>query len=148
MKRAGSLIAAVVMMAGVLVQAATQSPAASPTISGNITGSWTMTIVNRSEPVNLELKADGEKVSGRFAGLPIVGEFKDGQLVFADSPSWAARRAGALGSDDAVEMYVTVSTAHLAADGTLAGSSDVFIRGYGSKPVKRMSWTAARAPVK
>ena len=66
MKRALSLIGAVVLMAGVLVQAATQSPTAPSSNTGNITGSWTMTMVNRSEPVNLDLKVDGEPWDGRI----------------------------------------------------------------------------------
>jgi hypothetical protein len=103
---------------------------------------------NRSEPLRLQLEADGSTLKGTFDGAAVVGEYRDGQLTFADATSWAAWRAGTIGGDDAPVMYPTVVRARLSENGTLAGWTDVFVRGYGPQPIKHLNWTAVRTTSK
>jgi hypothetical protein len=133
-----------VRLAGASNQAAGQSPAT----SSAVTGTWRVTMVNRAEPLKLELSVDGSSVTGTFDGSAVVGEYKNGQLVFAGAASFAAWRAGTIGGDDAPVMYPTVVTARINEAGSLTGWTDVYIRGYGPQPIKRMTWTAVRVPSK
>jgi len=142
MKRAVTLGAIFVLAAGPL---AAQSSVQSSTASQMVAGTWTVSVVNRSNPVILDLKLEGATVTGVFGGSRVQGEFKDRSLTFADPASWTAWLAGTIGRDTAPDMYQTVAFARLNESGTLSGWSDVFIRGYGPQAIKRVAWTATRS---
>jgi hypothetical protein len=126
-----------------MIHAAGQAPA-----TNALTGTWSVSMANRAEPVRLELSTDGSAVKGVFDGSAIVGEFRDGQVAFGSETSWAAWRDGTIGSDDAPVMYPTIATAKVSESGALTGWTDVYIRGYGPQAIKRLSWTAVRTPAK
>lgn len=138
--RALTVALALALTAGTSVRAAR-----APLPPATVEGSWAVSFAD-GRALALDLKVDGEKVTGRFAGSSIEGEFKDRTLTCADPVNWAAWRSGTIGGDDAPVMYPTVVSATLKDNGTLSGWTDVFIRGYGPQPIKRMGWTAARLP--
>jgi len=121
------------------VRLATQAP----TQSG-VAGTWVVSMVNRAEPFSLNLKVDGQNVTGQFSGSAIVGEFRDGTLTFGSAESFAAWRNGTIGDDNSPQMYPGITSASVKPDGSLTGWSDVYIRGYGPQPIKRTTWTAVR----
>lgn len=89
MKRAVTLAAASVLFAGA-TYAAGQGPA-----TNALAGTWSVSVVNRTEPVRLELTTDGSNLKGVFDGSAIVGEFKNGQLTFGSAArSSLKNRAG------------------------------------------------------
>ena len=144
MRSVMTLAAVVVLGAVVSAQTVTKPSSASLSVSGT----WTVSMVNRAEPVVLDIKVNGSAISGTFAGSAVEGEVADGKLTWADPTSWAAWRAGTIGSNDGAVMYPTVVFASLKEDGTLSGWTDVFIRGYGPQAIKRLSWTATRSKSK
>lgn len=140
MKRIATSAVSAVLFGGILLQASGQTTGT----SAALTGTWTVTRVNSSEPLQLVLTADGSTVKGTFGGSAVVGEFKDGRVTFADATSWTAWRDGTIGSETG-SMYPVLNAGMLKDDGTLSGWSDVFIRGYGPQAIKRLPWTATRS---
>ncbi len=107
-------------------------------------GSWTVEVANQSATLPLSLEIDGSTVKGTMKGAPIVGEYRNGIVTFADTASWAALRAGTIGAEDSRDMYSTVYSARLIPEGLLVGTAHVYIRGYGPAFTKRMEWTGRR----
>jgi len=135
-------VALVLAWAGVM---SAQSAPSSELTTATAAGKWIVSRGAGTEPIVLDIAVNDKKVTGTFDGGSIIGEFMDGKLTCADSSSWVAWREGTIGGDDAPTMYPTVAFATLKQDGTLAGWTDVFIRGYGPQAIKRISWTATRA---
>ncbi|MGE5834147.1 MAG: hypothetical protein ACM4AI_06685 [Acidobacteriota bacterium] len=110
-----------------------------------VSGKWNMTFVSPPGARSiLDVKLEAKVLTGTLGGQPIQGEFVDGRIVFAVPDSWRVWRDQSIGNDDAKDMYTLVHFASLNDADTLAGWTDVFIRGYGPQAIKRMSWTAQR----
>jgi hypothetical protein len=110
-----------------------------------LSGEWVVTVANYRETVRLTLKVVESAVSGSYRGAPIIGEVKNGQVVFASPKNWAEYRAGKLSGENASDEYSTVYFARLNETGVLAGTADVYLPG--TAIVQTMTWSARRAPL-
>jgi hypothetical protein len=110
-------------------------------------GRWTVTISHL--PDTRHSLAFNESPAGFHAtepGQTYRAVVSDRTVTYASDETWKILNSpnGRFGTDDQVEMYATVYRATIQDDGTLKGFSEVYIRGYGAKPIKRVDWTAIR----
>ena len=117
---------------------------AQSTVSPSPVGDWRAVDVYSGRTFDLKLTADSTGLKGTLDNTAVQWEFADGELVVAKPGTLRLLKARELGTDAQKTDYTLVLRAKFENDGTLVGSSFVYIPGYGMDAVKRFDWKASR----